>query len=112
LEPRRTRHRAWRCRTTAGVRSIAVETARSDAAVVDVAEDVADGALEDEAMNASRVAVATDDVTASTMAFMEGAGLAIFYLGLSCSNSGKVPASFPANFLPTLGLLATAESSA
>jgi hypothetical protein len=61
LEPRRTRHRAWRRRTAAGVRSIAVETARSDATVVDVAEDAADGALEDEATNASRVAFATDD---------------------------------------------------
>jgi hypothetical protein len=38
-----------------------VETTRRNAAVVDVAEDSADGALEDEATNASGVVVATDN---------------------------------------------------
>jgi len=61
LQPRRTRHGARRRRAAASVWSSAVKTARSDAAFGDVAKGTTDGALEDEAANASRVVVAAGD---------------------------------------------------
>ena len=37
------------------------------------------------------MADSTASVMESTMAFMEGMGFTIFYLGLRCSNAGEVP---------------------
>jgi hypothetical protein len=50
-----------RRRASTGSSSVAVETAKGSAVVGDVAKGSADGALEDETTNASRVGVATDD---------------------------------------------------
>ena len=53
------------------------------------------------------MAVFTASVIESTIAFMEGMGFAIFYLGLRCSDAGKVPT----NSLSFLLLFASAVSS-
>jgi hypothetical protein len=58
---RRADFHARRRRTATTGASNAVETARRDAAVVDVAKDAANSALEDEVANATGVVVAMDD---------------------------------------------------
>jgi hypothetical protein len=105
LEPRQTRHGARSCRAAAGVRSSAVETARGDAAVGDVAKSTADGALEDEPTNSSRMVVAAgngglDGVGDGVNLSVHGRNRGRHLLPWMNSNSGELSASAPVNSFP------------
>jgi hypothetical protein len=90
---------------SSSVASISVETARRDAAKANFAEDAANGALDDEALDSTRVSVATSDggfngVGDSVDHGVHGRSRSRHLLPWMNNDSGELPASAPVNSFP------------